>query len=634
MKERGEIILVFSAALVLLVALSAWLPCEAFYTGDSGVKLIQVENLVANHYSTVTLRYNGHDIDPGSTISPFQLRPSVYVKGGESYSVFPVLFSLLSSLLYIAFGFAGLYVLPVCSGLLCIPLIYAISRHFVPHRFSLLAAALVMFGTPMFFYSLTFWEHTPAVCLFLAFVWLLMSRMNSRLATVIAGSLLGLSVWLRTEMLVLVLISCAAGLVFLRRPRSVWLCVAGMTASLAGLLAVNMALYGEWLGHVTRNIHLSGIPGTVAAASARLSNLWTSLFGINAPQALSAVSAEGAQAGAMTKSSIGLEFLAFFAVAGILGSSIVTIARRYRCAQQVPASDDRLASAGTVRLTTAVWIGMLLVLAAAVGLYLVTMTQDRSPLISVLKSGGVFTFSPFLAMALVWPWQSSAGRSNVREFLWLLCTSAAFVIIMPVLAPNNGGIRYGARYLLPVIPLLVILAVTAFHAVCQGPWRRVFQIIMALLVMFSLLIEARGYQILYHKKVFSRDLTASLMASPSTRIAALFWWIPFEVPRVILKKKVHMVFNWDGLGRCVKGAGQVGDKTVDIVLPGKIANLPFVEGAVQVDRKEVACPFDSYFCVTIFRLAIQREEGQLPASQPASATRQPTVPANGAQDSR
>ncbi len=601
MKERGQIILVFAAALVILTAMWAALPREAFYTGDSGVKLVQVENLVSSRYSTVALEYNGNDIDPNSSMSPFQLRPSVYVKDGRNYSVFPILFSFLSSFPYVAFGFAGLYVLPILSGLLCIPLAYAIARHFMPHRFAMLAAALALFGTPMFFYSLTFWEHAPASCLFLASVWLFMRSARNRPAVVVSGFLLGMCAWLRTEMLVLALIAGVAGMVSLGRPRAIVAWMSGAALSVFGLLAMNRSIHGEWLGHVTRNARMGGMDGLCGSVPVRMSHLWTSLFGLNAPQSFSAVGTGGPQTGVAVKSSGSLELLAFGAVAGILCMSVMAFVVEYRRTRQEHHHGARPQGSWVL----AGWAVLFLALAAAVGIYVSTLSQDRAPLVTVLKSGGLFTFSPFLAMALAWPWQGTARNQVRRGYLWLLGTSLAFIIVMPLLAPNDGGIRYGARYLLPVMPLLVILAVAVFHEFINGPGRRVFVVLMAALVMMSLLIEARGYQVLHRKKAFGRDLTATLMASSSQRVAALFWWIPFEMPRVILDRKVHMVFTLNALETLLASAKEAGDGTVDVVLPGRIDSLPRIEGTAVVGRKEVGAPFDTYFQVTIFTLAFR-----------------------------
>ena len=607
MKERGELFAVFLASSAIFLILWAGLPHEAFFTIDSGVKFIQVHNLVASHYSTVTLQYNGKDIDPRSTISPFQIRPSVYVKGGRNYSVFPILFPLLSSLFYVAMGFAGLYVLPLCGGLLCIPLAYAIAKHFVPHRAALSASVFAVFATPMFFYSLTFWEHTPAVCLLLAAILLLMKSDRSISVALTSGLLLGMSVWLRSEMLVFSAMLCISGLLLLGRPRVVGMVAAGMTVPLVALLLTNKTLYGEWYGHVVRNLHGSGL-GVTEVLRTRMSCLWISLFGMNAPQTLSAAKVEKLQSAAVVKDNLELELLAMGALAGVAACAVTEALCRWRRARCAPVVACCSYPAKSAPWTLVVSSGMLLVLGCAAGAYIATFALDLSPLISVLKSGGVFSFSPFLAVALMWPFLPFVDRAKTREFLWLFCAGAAFVVVMPLLAPNDGGIRYGARYLLPAICVMAILAVVVFHGICKGPRRKVFRTIMFVLVALSLLIEARGYQILYHKKVFSRNLTASLMASPSARIAALFWWIPFEAPRLIVEKKVHMIFSAEAMGRCLEGARRAGDRTIDVVLPGRIGDLPAVEGTVCVDRREVTCPFDDYFNATIFRLVFLPED--------------------------
>jgi hypothetical protein len=610
MSERREFFCVLLAISAVLVGSWAMLPHEAFFTGDSGVKLVQIENLLASRYGSITLRYNGSDIDPQSLISPFQLKPSVYVKDGKSYSLFPLLFPFLSSFFYAAMGYAGLYVLPLGSGLLCLPLGYAIARRFVPHRPALLAMAAVGLATPVCFYSMTFWEHTPAACLFLAGIWLLLRCSSSVSQAVASGLLLGCGVWLRSEMLMLVAILYLAGLRFLGRPKAMAMSMAGAVLPLVGLAVFNRLLYGEWFGHFTRNLGVmlkqesSGLMETV---NLHMGYLWTSLLGINAPQTLTAEQAGWEKSFDLIRANAPLEFLALGAIGGLAAcSAIGSSLQANRSQNEKDPSPAR--PAGAFPLALAIQIGLLGVLAAVVIAYVLTFPQDRSPLITVLESGGVFTFSPFLAMVLIWPLLPTKDWPQAKEVRWLLYTSLACILIMPVLAPNDGGIRYGARYLLPAIALLAILAVVVFHQLCQGWGRRGFQILLGVLVALSVVIEARGYQVLYHKKVFSRDFTAALLASPGQRTAITYWWIPFEAPQALVTRKVHIIYNARATERFFQGSRLAGDSTVNVVVLGRKDRPPAVPGTVVVGRTEVVHPFDTYFNLTIFALALQPDE--------------------------
>ena len=329
MRERLELVGVFLLVAAALIAAWAAMPHETFFTGDSTIKLLQVENLLANHYRSVALRYNGSDIDPDSRISPFTLGPSVYVKDGRSYALFPVAFAFLTSLFYAAMGYAGLYVLPLGSGLLCVLLAYGIARRFVPHRVALLAAGACVLATPMAFYSLTFWEHTPVVCLFLAAVWLLLRCEGRTVQAAASGVLLGCGVWVRSEMLVLMGLLYLAAWRSLRRPRVVKVSLAAAAMPLAALAVFNKLVYGEWFGHIARNLAAASGPeegGWMAQVNTRAGWLWTSLLGLNAPQPLPAEQVGWERSFDVVMdhgAAVPLGALAFCAVGGLVACSAI-----------------------------------------------------------------------------------------------------------------------------------------------------------------------------------------------------------------------------------------------------------------------------------------------------------------------
>lgn len=327
----------------------------------------------------------------------------------------------------------------------------------------------------------------------------------------------------------------ASGLVFLRRPRMIIVSVTAAAFPVAGLAAFNKFLYGEWFGHVTHNLDTlceEGFKGLLSMVKLRAGFLWTSLLGINAPQTLTAEQAGWERSLLLIRPNNVLEILAFCALGGMAACSV--IGSRLGQYHQTDGDDKLLPQhpTGSFPRVLAIQIGLLWVLAGIVTRYVLTFPQDHSPLITVLKSGGVFTFSPFLATVLIWPLIPIKDRPQAGEFKWLFYTSLIFILVIPVLSPNDGGIRYGARYLLPAIAMLTILAVVVFHRRCSGIGCRLFQAALVVLVVLSVVIEARGYQVLYHKKGFSRDFTTALLANPIQRVGVSTGWIPFEAPRL------------------------------------------------------------------------------------------------------
>src|SRR6185436_16243459 len=75
--------------------------------------------------------------------------------------VFPV----VSAPLIAAFGLRGAYILPAVSFVLMVPLLEAMRRVATPSTPPVVVAAVALIANPLFFYSLEFWEHAPAVAL-------------------------------------------------------------------------------------------------------------------------------------------------------------------------------------------------------------------------------------------------------------------------------------------------------------------------------------------------------------------------------------------------------------------------------------------------------------------------------------
>lgn len=182
---------------------------------------------------------------------------------GREYLYYPVTFPMVSAPLYRAWGFRGLYVLPLASTWAIWLAFVGLARRYglrEPWRAVLLL--VLIFASPLTFYSATFWEHTLAVALAFAPVAFALSPPSgaplARAGSFALGALLGAAGWFREEMLFL------AGLttVVLALPErlrrlgplavSRWPFIAGLTTTVACFLAANSAIYGMPLGlHAT-----------------------------------------------------------------------------------------------------------------------------------------------------------------------------------------------------------------------------------------------------------------------------------------------------------------------------------------------------------------------------------------------
>lgn len=597
-----RVVIFWIGAVAILVACWIYLPKDAFYSGDSGVKLIQAENLISKRYTDISLDYNGKDIDTNSEISPFQLKPNCYIQDGKNYSIFPVLFPFLSSFFYAAFGYAGLYIIPMLSAFGVLFLVYSISRLFLPRAVAVASMYVAVFATPLFFYSLTYWEHLPVVFLALTGTFMFL---NGKRSVAASGIICGIGVWFRSEIIILYPILFLSGLYFLRRRKDITVFFLASLVPAVTLFGFNKLIYGEWFGHAMRNFKLSISDKAGGILLQKGVNLWRSLVGLNMPQLVPQKNAGWGNSLALIRSNVTLEVVCFASILFLAFNALFLSRRRIK---RKGIEGNTSGQVNTIHVTL-----VSSVLSVVTGIYLVTCLFDNSPLITVLRSGGVFSFSPYLVIALLLPAVPSQDRDRRRDIYWILVSAVSFLVITSLMAPNDGGIRYGARYLLPAIPLLSIVSFVVFHAMQKRYFSKMFRLVFVVMIICSLLVQLRGYQVLFYKKTVNSKLTRSLLNSPGERFAMQAWWMIFNAAPVTVSKKVHILRDTRHLARMIESSRVLGNRYITIVLTktdtiterhtlGKF----FESQNVRIYRQEhLVFPYDTYFNFTILTLQLQ-----------------------------
>ncbi len=216
-------------------ALLAALPPDGFFSSDEGVKFIQLRSLAENGFRDAHIRWPGDalGLERRFAVAERFFEP----RGGELYSPHPLLFALASAPAWLALGFRGLYVLPLLAAAATVLLTVVLARAFGARR-PWLAGAIVAFASPIFFYGLCYWEHTPAVALWLGGFVLLLRKSTARLA--FAGALWGVGAALRPEFYWLAAWSVAALFIFHKGERlrtAIW------PAAAFSLMAVGLELF-------------------------------------------------------------------------------------------------------------------------------------------------------------------------------------------------------------------------------------------------------------------------------------------------------------------------------------------------------------------------------------------------------
>ncbi|MFH1137362.1 MAG: hypothetical protein V1816_14940 [Pseudomonadota bacterium] len=266
--------LILGAGLLFSLFLLTLIREGVFFAGDMGLKLLQVKQFQADLF-----RFDLNLPAPewarslwNEGLYPFHPE-FVYQLGGKHYIHYPFLFAWLSIPFYAGWGFWGLHVLPLLSVWVAWAVFFLVCRKMEYTREGTsLALWGLIFASPLTFYSALFWEHTPAVALAFGGMALILTGFRQKPSlprAAAAGGLIGISAWLRPEMLCL-----AIGLtllfpilkLFKLDLKNRW--VTATTAFLPILLffLTNYFLYGHPLGLQGQQVVEGRVVGQAAAS--------------------------------------------------------------------------------------------------------------------------------------------------------------------------------------------------------------------------------------------------------------------------------------------------------------------------------------------------------------------------------
>lgn len=565
-----------AAAFVLIVYLATlWaIPRHVFWVPDSGAKWMQLSSLRwdggtpawAVPFPVTALDPAGEFL-PDPTIFP---APHVAADGAlelafESPPAFPVLSWIVAR----GLGFDGIYLLPLLAGwgssVLCG---WAVRRWFG----SAYAAAVILvaaLATPLWFYSVVFWEHTLATFLALGSAFLALGVTRDTPAPVGRGVLgcaaVAALVALRPEMLAFAAALFAAVVVSRATARRfagaetalaakavlpawlVWVAAAGLGA---------IAAAGLGLGLSER--HYRFLDGICALVAERLP------LALSTPSVLTDVfvssrTDEGPPAS---------DFVALVAGVGVLATMASAFVRRR----------------GIAALTFVPG-------AAVVGAFAVWLVSTEAPYRSL---HGVFPVAPFVVFApfgLVGAWRRRCGplfRLGVLAAVYLPIGFAAIVVAYLREGRLDVGLEWGQRYVLTVFPLLAILSLATIREAIRSarPLRERRAAVAVFLVMLQLavLLEIRG---LTTARDSARQLAAldEILRREEVVVTDLYW-LPSALAPFAIERNLFYVAGSEALVRFAgraRSAGVGSFTFVGFAAPGE-ADLR--EAGVQLQATE------------------------------------------------
>lgn len=285
--------IVLGLGVLLTLLLQLYSRNGVLFSGDGGLKA-----LLAQQWAAGVWRFDLHlPVEPWieqlwqQDLYPFT-PPYVYEQGEHFFVTFPFTFPLVTAPFYALMGYRGLYVVPLLA-------LWAIwwRTYQISQRLNLsvvmqgAALATLIFAAPLSIYGAMYWEHTLAVALAFWGLSLALFPKTEKLGfgeAIVAGILIGLSVWFRPEFLCLVaIVGMLLAISLFRLKPLAWLNPApgqvlslglAMVATVFVFFGLNVVIYGHPLGiHALQIVEESSLKQQVQQAIASYQQLIGSL---------------------------------------------------------------------------------------------------------------------------------------------------------------------------------------------------------------------------------------------------------------------------------------------------------------------------------------------------------------------
>lgn len=544
--------LCISFGLLVVVYVSVWLALpNGFWINDNGCKFIQMEGLVRTQYLQLAIPWPGRDFDRALAYNPLPL-PFGQIRHGQLYGYYSDVFALVTSFAYRAFGFKGITLIPLLSGLLLLCAIWRIAGLLPGRRYaqplSLVVAALC---TPVMFYSMTYWEHiTAAACM----VWSIFFRLRRcpecpRLDAVISACLCGMAIYFRDELLLFALALTVVPLVYsVKHWKTHLLFACVVVITLAPFWFVNVLTYGNILG---KHLGTSALAGGLVNYFVERWHVFRVLL-INGHDNLLV---------SLVVSAPFIILLVWNPFAGRLSKDRTTL--------------------------------VLGVIASVCGIvFLGGQLQSSKPIWSLLSSNAMFVVSPVLIFAFLHQSLLKDMRegTSLEKQLWSIIV--LFMLAYIVITPGGAvaGIHWGCRFWLPVYAILSICAASRLGQWWEAGVRTapaICSVVLAIVLSFG--AQVYSMKLLYERKAFSARLNECVAASPDNVVIAIGWHLPQDLAMNFYTKRIFLANSRADVDRLIQLMIQKGIPQVQLVSvqPLQMPNPVVVDDGLNFSRIEI-----------------------------------------------
>lgn len=413
---RRPLLALACVATIYAILAFAALPRNAFFSSDEGLKLIQLQNFVRKGFAGFSLDYPGRGLDPDLSYVPIN-NPPPLIRDGTIYAAYPVFFPLLATPLFSLVGYAGLYVIPLVSGLLTLLFSCWLAR--INNSDGTPLVLILGLCTPLLFYSLLFWDHTLGTALStLALLLLAKSLLKHRSSLLlVAGLILALSIWVRTELYVMAIVMPLAYLVSSHGHwRRALIVVGAIYIGLLPLWVFQWLVYGNALGpHLG---HFASLAEALPVTTNRLAIIYYTLLDAHSNP-----------------------LITFLFIMAFVASTIVLWSRRLRRNRVLVRTVFGLLFLGLLPSLCEAWSGR--------------------------PIGGLVATTPFLAYSFA----ALSNRQPSSTDRMMTVVFVGYISLVCLATPVDPGLQWGPRFLLPALPAGVLLAMS-YHRTTTRERRR------------------------------------------------------------------------------------------------------------------------------------------------------------------
>lgn len=526
-------------------------PKKTFWIIDGGDKFLTVQNLVKKNHKDFSIEYSGKDVD--SELKYFPMNPQhTYTKDGRFFSVFPFIFPWASSFLYQLFSYSGLYIIPIISSIILLIVSAKVYKHIYDSKYQWAVILIIGLCSPVFFYSLAFWEMTLSSLIATSTIFFILkfiSRQENRYL-ILGGITAGLSIWVRTDGY-LFSAAIAIGLLFLYGlNKKNFLFIIAFIITISPLWILNHNIYGHFLG--VRTINLMELELIKPFSNANF---------ITDKSLLSVIKNRAGTLFEMLFQSHEKNTYSFLLSIPFIIFLFLSLKSKDYTAKY------------------ALLIAAMAAVLLSEGIAIILAIRNKYPIFNTFYTQGLFLSLPYAIFSFSGITTLFRKKKNEEKIIYIVII--LYILFFSLINPGKGGIIWGPRFFFSIIPILIILFLGRWQNFSikwqGGPRKKIFNILIVLLLLLSLCYQIYGIKLLHNKKIGTLYMLNNIKTLSHKHIITDIFWLSEEMSSIFYEKVFFRIENDNNLIGLISRLKEKGINRFSIIVS------PFYSNVIDFD---------------------------------------------------